>query len=333
MNKRRSKKNIVYIILLILLGFFIFWRAAPEHVTYGVSFSKYHAEELKLDWKKVFLAILDDLHVKNFRLSAHWPNIEPKNGSFNFSDLDFQVSEVGKRGASVILAVGRRLPGWPECHEPEWTWEKNDDEKRELILSYITKVVERYKNQQAVKYWQIENEPFLTLYANYYCGTVSNEDFLKKEIALVKKLDPTRKIIITDSGELGLWYKAYRNADIFGTSLYLYIWNQYLGPIRYPIPPSFFALKNALMSTLYGSKQSFISELSAEPWLLRPILETPIEVQLKQMSIERFNKTINFARATGFDTQYLWGAEWWYYMKQNSHEEFWNAARGAFNKQ
>src|SRR3989338_4393546 len=91
-----------------------------EDFKYGVSFSRFHADELKLDWKEVYLAILNDLGARKFRFSAHWPLTEPEEGKYNFEELDFQLEKAREVGASVILAVGRRLPGWPECHEPEW---------------------------------------------------------------------------------------------------------------------------------------------------------------------------------------------------------------------
>ena len=87
---------------------------------YGVSFSRFHADELGLDWKETYLAILDELGVKNLRFSAHWPITEPERDKYNFAELDFQFKEAEKRNASVILAVGHRLPGWPECHTPKW---------------------------------------------------------------------------------------------------------------------------------------------------------------------------------------------------------------------
>ena len=76
-----------------------------------------------------------------------------------------------------------------------------------------------------------------------------------------------------------------------------------------------------------GSKESFVIELSAEPWLLQPIIKTPIDVQMQRMGIDKFNEMIDFAGKTGFDQQYLWGAEWWYYMKVNERPEFWEEAK------
>lgn len=320
-------KKIFLVIIVIILGIFMLFSASdkPEKLTYGVSFSRFHSDELKLDWKEVYLAILNDLKVKNFRFSAHWPLTEPEEGKFNFTELDFQIKEARKAGASVILAVGRRLPGWPECHEPEWVKGLSQEKKQEKILAFIKKVVERYKNYDNIKYWQIENEPFLTFFSRSACGEL-DEEFLKKEVELVKQLDK-RPVLITDSGEFSTWHKAYQRGDVFGTSIYLYIWNHKLGPLRYPISPVFFRIKKNIINFMYGSKPAIVIELSAEPWLLNPLVETPIDTQLSRMGIEKLNEMIDFSSKTNFDTFYLWGAEWWYWMKLNGHPEYWERAK------
>lgn len=335
------KKPVLFLIVILLLAFFFLSSdfEKPEKFIYGVSFSRFHADELKLDWKETYLAILNDLKVRNFRFSVHWPLTEPEEGKYNFEELDFQIEEAKKAGASVILAVGRRLPGWPECHEPQWVRDqklKIKDQKefelfrQEKILKYIETVVNRYKNYENIKYWQVENEPYLTFFSRSACGEL-DEDFLKQEIEFVKNLDPSRPILVTDSGEFGTWYKAYRRGDIFGTSQYLYIWwREPVGPFRYPITPGFFRLKHNLVKLFLGKKPAIVIELSTEPWLRQPITGTSVEVQLERMGIDKFNEMLDFSSQTGFDTFYLWGAEWWYWMKLNGHPEFWDRAREIF---
>ncbi len=307
--------------------YFLSLRPIPAKITYGVSFSKFHSDELKLDWKETYLAILNDLGVRHIRLSAHWPLTEPEAGKFNFSELDFQLAEAEKKSVEVVLAVGRRLPGWPECHEPEWVKKLPTEKKQDELLKYIETTVERYKELKSLKYWQVENEPFLAFFSRSHCGEL-DEKFLEKEIALVKKLDPTHFVLLTDSGEFGTWFNAYGKGDVFGTSLYLYIWNRRFDlPFRYPILPAFFRFKQNLVNLVYGKKPSLIIELSAEPWLLQPIADTPISVLQKRMGLDKFNEMINFASQTGFDKQYLWGAEWWYWMKKQGYPQHWQRAK------
>jgi len=323
-----------FIVTLFIIGiiYFASLRNIPEKIKYGVSFSVFHSRELKLDWKQVYDELLNDLNIKRFRFSAHWHITEPENNLFNWSELDYQITEAEKHNAKIVFAVGRRLPGWPECHEPSWATNLPVEQKREELLEYIRAVVNRYKKSPAVLYWQIENEPFLTFFAKSHCGDFLDEDFLNKEIELVRSLDPNRKILVTDSGELSLWYKAHRSGDLFGSSVYLYIWNHHFGQIRYPITPGFFRIKRNVVELFFGKKESLLIELSTEPWLLQPIVETPIDTALEQMDIHKFNKIINFAQNTGFAEQYLWGAEWWYFMKENNHPEFWERAKEIFSE-
>jgi hypothetical protein len=318
--------TLLIVALLLLLSI----RNIPSEIEYGVSFSKLHAEELNLDWKETYTAILDDLEVRLFRLSAHWSMVEPERGQFDFSALDYQINELEKRGGKAIIAVGKRLPGWPECHIPYWVGEMEDEELNQEQIEYMTAVVERYKDSPVVLHWQVENEAFLGAFAEHNCRELDVE-FLESEIALVRDLDPTRKIILTDSGEIGKWYEAYTRSDIFATSMYLYVWNPQLGKFTYPIRPGFFSIKQNLVEIFFGEKEMILSELSAEPWLLQSIAETDLEVQLDRMDIEKMKKMLSFARRTDFDTQLLWGAEWWYWLKEvHGMDAHWELGRKVF---
>lgn len=341
MKIKKLKIFLIAVFLLAAVFYVLSLRPLPEKITYGISFSKFHSDELELDWKETFLSILDDLGVKRIRFSAHWPMIEPEDGKFNFSELDFQMNEARKRGASVILAVGRRLPGWPECHDPEWlrksTQEVQPQEPQEVeplskqgrILKYIEAVVNRYKGYDNIKYWQVENEPFLMFFSRSACGEL-DEIFLQKEIDLVRQLDPTRPVLLTSSGEFDLWFQTYKRADVFGSSVYLYVWWK-LGPIRYPITPAFFRIKQNLVDLVYSKKPKILIELSTEPWLRQPIVETPKEILLSRMGIDKFNEMIDFASKSGFGEQYLWGAEWWYWLKKNGiTNDHWERAKLLF---
>lgn len=321
---------LVISLLLIILYAKLSSRPEPEQIQYGMSFNTLYAKELGLDWKETYLAILNDLKVRHFRLAAHWNLIEPEDDKWNFEELDFQVDEANKVGADVIFAVGRRLPRWPECHTPDWAIDKDWESQKEEIREYINEVVNHFKDRENIVYWQVENEPFLEVFATEYCGEL-DVDFLEEEIALVKELDPTRNVLVTDSGNIGTWVGAYKRGDLFGTSVYVYLWNPEIGPFKSFLPASFYRAKTSLMEILYGKKESILVELSAEPWLLEPVVESSREIQLERMSIEKFREIIEFAKWTGFEKQYLWGAEWWYFMKEKKdYPDFWEEGKELF---
>ncbi len=197
------------------------------------------------------------------------------------------------------------------------------------MLEYIEKTVNRYKNYTNITYWQVENEAFFTIYAKDWCKPF-DEAFFQKEISLVKKLDPSHPILVTDSGELGAWWGARKSGDVFGSSLYIYAWNKTFGGFRYPITPGFYRARQNFTDLLFGKKKMILSELGLEPWLLTPIKDASIDTQLSRMDIGKFNTLVDFAKKTGFGEQYLWGVEWWYYMKDHSHPEFWNKVGKIF---
>ena len=332
MMKLWHKIGIGIAVLLLLLGvvaLLLIQKAVPERITYGLSFNTPYALELGLDPREVFTALLDDLNVRHFRLAAHWTLVEPRKDSFDFSELDYQIAEAEKRGADVILGVGRRLPRWPECHVPSWAQDLTWEEQKAEIREYIETVVTRYKDSPNIIYWQVENEPFLGVFAHEHCGDL-DVDFLDEEIELVRSLDPTRPILITDSGNLGTWNGAYSRGDAFGTSVYIFFWNPELGQFRTVLPPAFYRAKENIMELLHGKKQTFLIELSVEPWLLEPVTDVAIETQYSRMDLEKFDEIIEYARETRYDRQYLWGGEWWYWLKEQDRPEMWERGKEVF---
>lgn len=317
---------IVLILLLVLSR-----KPIPERITYGMSFNTLYARELGLNPREVFVAILDDLKVRHFRLAAHWDLVEPTKDKYDFSETDFQLAEAQKRGADVIFAVGRRLPRWPECHVPAWAENMTWDEQKEELRAYIKEVVTRYKTYPNIIYWQVENEPYLELFAKEHCGAL-DEKFLEEEIALVKSLDGTRPILVTDSGNLGTWRGAYSHGDAFGTSVYVYFWNPDLGQFKTVLPPAFYRMKENVIKLFYGTKKTFLIELSVEPWLLEPVTDVPLSVQYSRMDATKFEEILQYAKDTRYDTQYLWGAEWWYWLKQSGESHMWDRAKTLYTE-
>ncbi len=330
-------KRIIYtILILVIVVASVLWLLArkpvPETITYGMSFNTMYARELGLDWRETYDAILDELGVRHLRLAAHWPMIEPKKDVYNFEELDYQIKKAEEVGATVVLAVGRRLPRWPECHVPGWAKEKSWDDQKVELVDYITAVVTRYKESPAVTVWQVENEPYLSLFAFEHCGAL-DEVFLEQEIALVKSLDATRPVLITDSGNLGTWKGAYSRGDRFGTSVYVHFWNPELGQFRTFLPPWFYRVKENVVALVYGDKPTYLIELSAEPWLVAPVTAVPLDVQFTRMDVAKFNDILQYARDTRYENQYLWGAEWWYWLLLKNEPAMWERGKEVFTNE
>jgi len=314
------------VIVAVFCYFFVGETKPVEKIDFGVTFSKIYAQQLGLDWEKSYLSILDDLGVKKIRLIAYWPEIEPVEGFYDFKDLDLQINEAQKRETEIILAMGKRLPRWPECHIPEWAKKLSEEKQQEKILAVITETIRRYKNIDAIKYWQIENEPFLRTFGG--CPKLDKK-FLDKEIALAELLD-NRKIIISESGEFSTWIGAARRADIVGTTLYRKVYGKF-GYFRYPIPPIFYQRKANLIKEIFNVEKIIVVELQAEPWGPKQNWDLPLEEQFKSMNVDEFKSIVSYTKQAGFSEAYLWGAEWWYWLKiKHNDESMWQEAKKLF---
>ncbi len=313
---------------VIFIGAYLILRTIPpkEPEIFGVTFSEPFAKELGLDWQKVYESIFKDLGIRFMRIPIYWPIVEPEENKLFFDDVDWQLEKAKEYDAKVILVIGRKVPRWPECFEPDWAKSLSEEKKQELILKMIENVVRRYDSFPAVSTWQVENEPFLP-FGN--CPMASAK-FLDEEIAAVKKIS-NKPIIVSDSGEFGTWFGAAKRADIFGSTLYRYVWNRIFGYMTYPLPPAFFRLKQGLLKLFVGEKPMIVVELQAEPWTPRALRDISIEEQFIYFNPARFREILEYTKKTGFDTFYFWGVEWWYWLKNNGYSEMWDIAKEAIN--
>lgn len=324
----RYKKTLI-VGAILSVGIFISYQldfTRPD-VIWGVTFSETYTKALKLPWQETYKAILNEIDFKKIRLVAYWNEIETKKGSFDFSDLDWQIDEATKAHKDITLTVGYRVPRWPECYAPDWTKDYSDSDFENSINAFVKKTVERYKEKPAIKSWQIENEPFLGLFGD--CKKITHEA-LKKRIEMVKEIDSTRSIITTDTGELSFWTRMRGLSDTFGSTLYKIVWNEYIGHFHHFFPASFYTARFWLLNKLSPSTSKFIiSELQSEPWPEDSLWlgDMPFERQIKHFDTEDMRNIATFAKKTGAEEIYLWGAEWWYFRKVHGDDAFWEEAK------
>jgi len=318
----------ILIIFFVLIGYFFIGKAVlTKKPVFGVNFSQKYAYNLKLDWRKNYLALLDDLLVKDIKLITHWDLIESEEDKFYFDDLDWQIKESEKRNVSMILVIGMKTGRWPECHIPEWAKGLSKEQQQEKVLSLIEKIILRYKDSSSIMAWQIENE---ALFPFGECPWTDKE-FFKKEIALARALDSERKIIISDTGEGSFWTFAAKTGDMVGITIYRKVWFKELrAHITYPFPPVFYWRKAQLIKNIF-KKDIICIELQAEPWCQHQLYNCSLKEQEKTMNFEQFKSNIEFAKATGLSKFYLWGSEWWYWLKEKQNQpNIWQEAKKLF---
>jgi hypothetical protein len=331
MSKRLKIAIFTFIFLLAVFSVYFFLGSAPQqkNITWGVNFSQMQAENLKLDWKKTYSAVINDLGAKNIKLLVQWDWVEGGKDAYYFNDVDWQVQQAEKNNVSLIMVIGQKTGRWPECHIPAWAASLPDKERQQELLGYLKKMVLRYKDSKAVAFWQVENEP---LFSFGQCPA-ADVGFLKQEVALVKSLDAGgRPVIISDSGEFSLWFEAAGIGDIVGNTMYRKVWGDALN--RYfeePFPPLYYSWKAGLVKLFFNKKVECL-ELQAEPWVHVSFYASSLEEQKKTMDLAQFKNNIEFAKKTGLDTFYFWGTEWWYWMKEKQNQpEIWDETKKLIN--
>lgn len=304
-------------------------------VTLGVSFIPDYASYLGLDPQTTMDAIINDLHVKHFRLTSYWSDIETQPGQYDFTQLDWELAKANAAHAKVNLAIGLRQPRWPECHAPSfYDTSKPESTWYPQLKAYMTAVVERYKDNPALEGWQLENEYFLQ---GFGTCTDSSRDRLVDEYNLMKKLDPHHTLIIGRSNNALGWPVGKPTPDLYSISVYRRVWDANVTHryLEYPFPAWFYAF-TAGWQKLFTGKDMIIGELQAEAWPPhgQTIPQTSLAEQSKSIDAQRLKTTITFGKATGMKTIDLWGAEYWYYRQKTLRDpSLWAAAEAAFAHQ
>ena len=318
-------------IILVIYGIFWLFSIKSYPTSFGISFDDRYATSLGLDWKKTYQAMLHDLKPQFVRIPARWSDIEREENTYSWSTTDYLIKEAGKNNVKVTLVMGQKVPRWPECFFPEWSMFLTPTERKEALLDYVKATINRYKNNPAIEIWQVENEPFIS-FAFGECKFF-DKSVVKEEVALVRSLDSKHKILITDSGELSTWYPAAKTGDFFGTTLYRVIrdpngniWNYDL------LPAAFYKLKAKLLGLSHD--KFFVAELQAEPWYASgDANDNSLTDQAKTFDLDRFKKNISYAQHLNASRAYLWGVEWWYWMKEKHGDAtYWEEAKGVVKK-
>ncbi|OGL72023.1 hypothetical protein A3C17_04530 [Candidatus Uhrbacteria bacterium RIFCSPHIGHO2_02_FULL_53_13] len=308
------------IVLVVLAGQWLKpERLLREGMDIGFTYSVTYAEYLGLDPTRTFDTMVEELRPNFVRIPVYWSRIEASNNEYSFQELDRLMDIADEHDVPVTLAIGRKVPRWPECFLPEFALPLDAEALALAQLDMMQTTVERYKDHPALSHWQVENEPYFVLF-----GECPKPDFalLDREVALVRIADPNTPIQMTASGEQSLWLKQAALSDEVGVSVYRTIHSDLFGQITYPIPPWMYRLKERLVAP----GRVFISELQMEPWFGRSVHTYTVQEQLKLFNERTFEERMIYAEAIGLERVSLWGAEWWYYLKEAGEPTLWDAA-------
>jgi len=253
---------------------------------------------------------------------SYWDEHEKQQGKFDFATLDKQIEQVATAGGIITMCLGARQPRWPEFHWPDWAWNAPKPERDKALLNYIQVVVDRYKDNPAIVSWQLENEALLTGFGE---KIEIDRARLRKEIALVRKLDPSRKVIMSTSAAWGIPIIG-PIPDMSAFSYYLTRWKEDKYTTTYHA--AFIHRIRAVIIRILWRIPSFIHELQMEPWGPKDIWEMTPQQQDESMGPRQIAKNFKASKSTNLYPVDLWGGEWWYWrLKTLNDSTTWEAVK------
>ncbi len=292
---------------------------------WGVSFSVKQCRNFRLDYIETLKWLIEEAGFRRFRLMSYWNECERDEGVYDFNDLDKQIKLINKYGGQISLCLGVRQPRWPEFHWPDWAWELEKPKRNKALLNFIQTVVNRYKDEQSIISWQLENEALLGKFGE---RIDIDRKRLKSEFALVKQIDQVRPVIMTTSTSWGIPLRR-PIPDIIGFSYYQIVYHE--GGYKESFHRPWLDRLRAGLIRVYG-RPSFIHELQLEPWGPRNIWEMDTEEQSKSMSVMQIAKNLKLANMTKLHPVDLWGGEWWHWRLKQGDPSIWEMIESSIKR-
>jgi len=327
------------------------WRRLPVvrrgDTSLGISFRPRQCEAFDLDPRQT-LATLLSYPFDVVRMSAYWDRVEPVPGAFDTTELDWQLEAAQRAGKRVIVGLGPvKSFGYPEYFVPRHRLDTDLPEGRlvdgtshpellEAAVAHLVRLVERYRDREAVIAWQVEHDAVDPLGVEHSWRLA--ESFVRREVDAVRAADPSRPVVLngflpTSTAVLAhQWWRtrsqgdsvvlAQRLADVVGIDYYprhalfgIGPWSVYLDGAASILPAS---RRRRLLSRVAASgRRVMVTEGQSEPWESVTIPPSPDARVAYSCPPERiilnYNDFLRWARRSGTELSgYLfWGAEYW----------------------
>jgi hypothetical protein len=327
------------------------WREMPVEprgtAPIGISFRPLQAAALGLDPEAALRALLA-YPFQLIRLGAYWNRLEPEPGRFQPEELDRQLDAAEQAGKQVIMCVGPvKAFGYPEFFVPPHHLDRplregalvRPDEHRRLLeagTAFVTRVVERYRDRDAISAWQVEHEAVDPLGMEHSWRL--SEAFVRAEVEAVRAADPGRPVMMngflptSTPVRVQQWWRtrdqgdslsvAQRLADIVGIDFYPRHALAAAGPLTLYLDGSRARWQQRRRERLLDwaaqdGRRLMIAEVQAEPW---EAVTTPPSPAGRAMYscrpedlIGNYSQCMRWSNQSGFvmDGYLFWGAEYW----------------------
>jgi endo-1,4-beta-xylanase len=161
----------------------------------------------KLEFNEVRPKYIDILKkdFSKYTMQFNWSDIQPNGpGNFNFSVLDWQISQLAKFGITERdMILGAHTLIWQSEHSiPQWLKNGNysNEEISQFMVTFIKTVVGRYKGR--IDTWIVVNEPAGNLRSwvrdDFYYKQLGPE-YIDMAFQVAREADLTAKLIFNDT--------------------------------------------------------------------------------------------------------------------------------------
>ncbi|MEP7215901.1 MAG: beta-galactosidase [Anaerolineaceae bacterium] len=294
--------------------------------------------------------LLRGVGAKHLRISVEWSQVEPKPGQYDFRLVDALLARAHLSGAKVLLGVGVKAQRHPEFYIPDWVMAKanltgdseidHDPYLREQALAMVAAVVAHVAGSPAIDAWSADNEPYVpSLRAQDW---QLSREFVRLERDTIRANDPKARTISINHAQHFIFDRRWKDALVDSEALaasfypfrnYEFLGRNYVIPIAElgPIAPNYAAQARAAHA---AGKPFWLTEMQAEPWVDEDLRLVGPGNPSPNLTAKNFRKSIEYARRSGADRVYLWGAEWWLFQRQHYGDStWWDLARAAITAQ
>lgn len=316
----------------------------------GISFRPPQVTALGLELRTTLQTFLS-YPFQIIRLGAYWNQVERAPGIFDTDELDWQIDAAERAGKQIILSVGPlKNFSYPEFYVPAHYLKYPLPEHSRIkplsqqslfkaAITFITRLVERYKHRSAIVAWQLEHEAVDPLGVEHSWRL--DVEFVAEELEAVRKVDPLRPVMMNGflptslPVRLAQWWRtrdqgdslvvAQRLADIVGIDYYPRHALMKVGTKTLYLDGSTNLWHRQRRKKVFAwarthGQQLMIAEGQAEPWEVVTIPPNPsgrgMYSCLPEQVITNYNACMRWSQPEFPLYAYLfWGAEYWMLRK------------------
>lgn len=146
---------------------------------------------------RVYSIYEEELHSATLDTGVYWPEVEPRQGYFDFDRLR---KNAGRAQTSGYLLRGHALV-FPSV-SPEWLQNSNYsiEEMTQILINHVQRVVS-YSQELGINEWVVVNEPYLSPYRtdDPFYRALGNYDYITVAFQAARDANPSARLIYNDT--------------------------------------------------------------------------------------------------------------------------------------